>query len=99
MLNRLGFVINYEKSDTMLSESCKFLGFILNSKDMNLELPEDKREKIYTITENISRKSEISIREFAKFTGTLTAACPAVQYGWLHTKCFEREKYRKDEIR
>lgn len=38
---------------------------------MNLELPEDKREKIYTITENISRKSEISIREFAKFTGTL----------------------------
>jgi hypothetical protein len=93
LFNKLGFVINYEKSNMVPSESCKFLGLILNSKFMTLELPQDKREKIFAMTECISRKHEISIREFAKFAGTLTAACPAVKYGWLHTKFFEREKY------
>lgn len=34
-----------------------------------------------------------TIREFAQLIGVLTAACPAVQYGWLYTKILEREKY------
>ncbi|KAI8431183.1 hypothetical protein MSG28_001221 [Choristoneura fumiferana] len=92
-LQRLGFVVNYEKSKPTPSKVCKFLGFILNSNSMTLELPKDKKEKIFSITRQISRKKEIKIREFARFTGTLTAACPAVKYGWLHTKLFEREKF------
>lgn len=41
----------------------------------------------------ISTKSNVKIREFAQFVGTLTAACPAVTYGWLYTKLFERQKF------
>lgn len=37
--------------------------------------------------------SNSKIRDFAKFVGTLISACPAVAYGWLYTKLFEREKF------
>lgn len=93
ILHELGFVLNYEKSNMEPSENCKFLGIFLNSRNMTLELPKDKRDKILKLTEKISKKSQVKIREFAKFIGTLTAACPAVKYGWLHTKAFERQKY------
>lgn len=33
------------------------------------------------------------IRKFAEFIGILVAACPAIRYGTLYTKAFEREKY------
>lgn len=93
ILESLGFVINMEKSNFTPTQNCKFLGLQLNSRKMTLELPTEKRIKIYELTKNISSKSTIKIREFAQFVGTLTAACPAVSYGWLYTKQFEREKY------
>lgn len=33
------------------------------------------------------------IREFARFLSSLTAACPAIDYGWVHTKSQERARY------
>ncbi|KAJ8979618.1 hypothetical protein NQ317_005295 [Molorchus minor] len=32
------------------------------------------------------------IREFVKFIGVVVAACPAVRYGWVYSKYFERDK-------
>ncbi|CAB0037990.1 unnamed protein product [Trichogramma brassicae] len=32
------------------------------------------------------------IREFAEFTGSIISGCPAIEYGWLYTKMFERVK-------
>lgn len=92
-IERLGFIINYEKSVLIPNQRCKFLGIQLNSHDMTLELPSEKRHKIYKMIQNISSKSSIKIREWAQFLGTLTAACPAVEYGWIYTKRFERQKY------
>lgn len=45
------------------------------------------------MTTNIARKPRCSIREFASFIGLLVSVCPAVQYGLLYTKQFEREKF------
>ncbi|CAH1997732.1 unnamed protein product [Acanthoscelides obtectus] len=36
------------------------------------------------------KRDTCSIRELAQFIGTLTAACPAVKYGWLYTKRLEQ---------
>lgn len=93
LLESLGFVINHEKSMVMPSKSCTFLGFILNSDRMTLELPLKKKQDILTRTENMLQKDTLTIRSFAQYLGTLTAACPAVAYGWLHTKSLERAKY------
>lgn len=92
-LTKLGFVINYKKSNLIPSKSCKFLGFIINSDKMTLELPEQKKRNILKRIENISTHKVIQIRDFARFLGNLTAACPAISYGWVYTKTFERAKY------
>lgn len=96
-LSKLGFIINYKKSNLTPSKSCTFLGFVLNSDSMCLQLPEEKRIKIFHKIElmmsNVSRKKMITIRDFARFIGTLTSVCPAIPYGWLYTKSFERAKY------
>lgn len=42
MLLHLGFIINWEKSDLVPNFSCKFLGIIINSREMTLELPPEK---------------------------------------------------------
>lgn len=89
-------MINYKKSEIQPSQIRKFLGFEIDSVEMVLKLPQVKRQRILLMVRNIARKSSITIREFAKYLGVLTScvlqACPAVDYGWVYTKQFEREK-------
>lgn len=93
LLNCLGFVINYEKSNLEPRQICKFLGFIYNTINMSLSLPATKRITIEKLVKKFSSLPKCSIRELSQFIGVLTAACPAVKYGWLYTKTLEREKY------
>lgn len=89
----LGLVINFDKSNLEPLQTCRFLGLEINTNLMRLQLPHEKISKIVSSASKITSKTQISIREFAKFIGTLTSACPAVAYGWAHTKHFEREKF------
>lgn len=93
ILTSLGFIINTKKSQMIPSNSCKFLGFIFNTVNMTISLPDDKREKIKQKTKILMGVQQCSVRQFAEFIGLLTSACPAVKYGWLYTKLFEREKF------
>lgn len=93
LLEKLGFIINHKKSDILPSQQKIFLGFEIDTIDMALKLPQTKRRKILEIIKSLSKKQCILIREFAKFLGLLTSACPAVDYGWAYTKQFEREKF------
>lgn len=72
---------------------CQFLGFILDSINKTLELPDLKREQLLHSIKKLRKKKSCSIREFAQLVDRITAACPAVQYGWLYTKSLERLKY------
>lgn len=93
LLKSLGFIINLEKSRTKPSQECKYLGFIFNSEEMSISLPMVKKQNIVNKLNKIKVKHSCKIREFASTIGTLISACPAIPYGWLHTKTFEREKY------
>lgn len=92
LLLSLGFVINFEKSCLKPSQNCKFLGFVFNSVEMLIKLPLEKRIRIRDFVKLLQHKRSIKIREFAKFIGLLISVCPAMKYGWLYTKVFEREK-------
>lgn len=92
-LECLGFVVNYDKSSLEPQQCCKFLGFVYNSTDMTLSLPDEKRNNIAHLVGKFSLLPSCTIREFAQLIGVLTAACPAVKYGWLYTKILERHKY------
>ena len=92
MLESLGFVINNEKSSLQPSKQQKFLGFLFDSKNLTISLPSKKRKRIKKSIQRFFKNKHCSIREWARFIGLLISVCPAVKYGWLYTKCFEREK-------
>ncbi|KAJ8910185.1 hypothetical protein NQ315_004525 [Exocentrus adspersus] len=60
---------------------------------MSLSLPVEKITKTIRLLLRIKNKSHCRIRDFAQLIGTLISICPAVPYGYLHTKKFERYKY------
>jgi hypothetical protein len=93
LLSCLGFVINYEKSNLHPKQKCKFLGFVFDSVNMTISLPIEKRDSIAQLVKKFSRLPTCSLREYAHLIGVLTAACPAVKYGWLYTKLLERQKF------
>ncbi|KAJ8916439.1 hypothetical protein NQ315_014652, partial [Exocentrus adspersus] len=85
--------INTEKSQLEPRQTAKFLGFVYDTRDLTLSLPDDKKREITKLISHFQNTNHSKIRDFAKFVGKLIAACPAVKYGWAHVKLFEREKY------
>lgn len=92
LLKILGFIINFSKSSLSPQQNCSFLGFIYNSVNMTICVPKHKKQKIIKLAKKFLKLKKCRIREFAHFIGVLTSACPAVKYGWLYTKHFERVK-------
>lgn len=93
VLQNLGFIINKEKSVLSPKKYCKFLGFNINSETMEIELPLEKRTRTQKLLLDFKSKKNCKIREFSKLTGILVSSCPAVKYGFLYTRSFEREKF------
>lgn len=93
LLSSLGFLINENKSSLSPSTSCKFLGVIIDSENLEVRLPRDKIIRIKTEINNFMKLKRCKIRTFAKLIGLLVSACTAVEYGWLYTKELERWKY------
>ncbi|KAH9640446.1 hypothetical protein HF086_018112 [Spodoptera exigua] len=93
LLISLGFIINKEKSNFSPNHSCTYLGYILDTKRFEVRLPKEKIKRIKLEIKRISLLKQCKIRTFASFVGLLVSACPAVEYGWLYTKLFERYKY------
>lgn len=93
LLSDLGFLINYPKCSLIPSNICTFLGFVYDSTYMRVSLPKEKQGRILAMLSHFLSLPECSIRDFAKLVGTLVSACPAIKYGFLHTKLLERHKY------
>ncbi|XP_074103428.1 uncharacterized protein LOC141530302 [Cotesia typhae] len=89
---RLGFIVNYEKSKLVPEKKCKYLGFILDSVSMKIELPHEKKIAVRNQIESLKKKRRMKIRDFAKVVGSLVACCPAVEYSLLHCRLFEKAK-------
>lgn len=93
LFESLGFIINYEKRQLIPNTTCKFLGFLLDSKNFSILLPDSKRRLIKTELLKMNDTNICTVGSFARVIGLLCSACPAVTYGWVHTKLFERVKY------
>lgn len=93
LLENLGFLINYKKSVLEPAQICRYLGFLYNSKDLSISIPDDKKLPLIKLIRSIINTEKCQIRHFARFVGKLVSVCPAVRYGWVYTKLFERQKY------
>lgn len=93
LLESLGFVINYDKSNLEPRQRIEFLGIVYDSRKMVLELPEGKKQKMLNLLEQLRLGKILSLRQWSSFVDSINACCPAVKYGRLYTKEFERVKY------
>ena len=84
LLESLGFTINFEKSILDPTQRLEFLGFIIDSTNMSIDLPHEKRTKIRVMCKKLVQKTTVSVREIAQLVGVLEAARPAISLAPLH---------------
>ena len=78
LLESLDFVVNYHKSQLIPSQQIEFLGFLVDSVSLSLQLPGEKLRKIRKRCQQLLNVGETSIRELSKFLGLLTSSIQAV---------------------
>lgn len=94
LLKSLGMVINYKKSVLQPVNRIQFLGYIFDSREMTISLPENKITDILKLLSKTKNKHLLRIRTFASLVGKLVSISPAINYGWFHTKPFEIVKIK-----
>lgn len=90
-LKNLGFTVNLKKSEWDPCQQIAYLGFVLDSNKITIELPDTKRQKIRSTLKTFCAQKQFSIKLLAEVIGLLVAACPAD--GWLYLKVLERERF------
>jgi hypothetical protein len=91
LYKRLGLLVNFDKSVLLPTTLVKFLGFIIDSVEIKLQLPDKKRDKLIAKYRRFL-KSSCKIQDLAELIGLLTSACPAVSDSQLYTRQLEFEK-------
>jgi len=94
LLQSLGFLINIEKSQFLPVQEIEFLGVIVNSREMTLKVPADKKENMLSSIRSLLRKPSISLRDLAQIIGKLQSCRRAVLPAPLHYRALQHLKIR-----
>ena len=94
LLENLGFVINLEKSCFTPTQTLEFLGFLVNTRDMTLHLPDYKVEAIKADCNDLIARHEVSVRELSQLIGRLTASIQAIFPAPLHYRHLQHLKHQ-----
>ena len=88
----LGFVIHPDKSVFQPSQRIEFLGFLIDSRSMTVELTAKKKASLKKLVSQLLSISSPTIRLVAKVLGTIVSSFPASRYGPLHYRCIDADK-------
>jgi len=95
LLISLGFMIHPLKYAVVPTQVIEFLGFILDSTNMTVRLPDRKIAKISSLCQTFCQENKsFTIRQVASLLGSLTSCFSAVEFGRLHYRNSERDKMR-----
>ena len=94
LLENLGFVINLEKSCFQPTQQLEFFGFVVNTLDMTLLLPDCKVEAIKSHCSKMLLHHEVSVRELSQLIGKLTASIQAIFPAPLHYRHLQDLKHK-----
>jgi hypothetical protein len=92
LLEGLGFIVNYRKSQLLPCQEMEFLGFLIDSNGMTLQLPGEKLRKIRRKCQKLLDQTTISVRELSKFLGLLTSSIQAIFPAPIHYRHLQRLK-------
>ena len=92
LLQNLGFLINIKKSVLQPCQTIQFLGTEINSIDMAITLPQEKKDQIVKRCQDLFRKSSVSIWELTQLIGRLTSTAIAVLPAPLQYRVMQRQQ-------
>ena len=95
ILRKLGFTIHAKKSVLIPTQCIEFLGFIIDSRSMEVTLSKVKGNKIKHKLHDFRVKNTKTIRDLASIIGSLISTFPAVPVGPLHYRNLERFKIQQ----
>lgn len=90
LLQSLGYVINFDKSQLTPTQVIEHLGVNIDSVKMTVSVTEDKCEKLINLGHSILQNKNITIRDVARLVGTMISYLPGVELGQLHYRNLER---------
>jgi hypothetical protein len=89
-----GFLLHADKSVYEPTQVIKYLGFIIDSRSMTLQLPNNKMQKIKRALQQALNDATAqvpwTVRQAAQLVGWLLAALPATRYGQGHLRALWR---------
>ena len=89
---KAGFTVHPEKSVFIPTHIIEYLGFILNSIRMIVQLNKRKTDELLILCKKLLVKQEYKIQEIAELTGKMVAALPGVQYGNIYYRMIDNDK-------
>lgn len=95
-VTKLGFLINWEKSVLLPSQTQEFLGFVFNTKRMSISVPTQKLQKLMVRLKQVLNNplQSRSCRWIASLLGKMTAMIPAIGKALLHLRYLQRDLAR-----
>lgn len=93
LFTRLGFFIHPEKSVFVPTQQLTFLGFVLDSIRMIVTPTEAKIQKIKSGCDTLLKIPKPTIKQVTEVIGILVSNFPRAQYGPLHYRNVEHDKY------
>ena len=91
LLQRLGFIINWEKSVLIPSQVMEYLGLLIDSLNLSLSLPTDKVDLIIESCRALLLCPEVSVRDISSVLGRLSWATAALTYGQAHYRALQQQ--------
>jgi hypothetical protein len=96
LLQQAGFLLHADKSVSQPTQRIKYLGFVIDSTDMTISLPEDKVKRLRNATKKalreIDSKRVSTVRVAAKTIGFIISSLPTTVYGKAHYRRLEFAK-------
>lgn len=93
IFDKLGLVIHSEKSDVQAKREIEYLGFVLHSVKMKIELTKGKKNALKNLAlEVLDSYQSVTIRKVEVLLGEITSSMSATLYGRLHYQAIKRNK-------
>ena len=92
VLEEMGFVVNKEKCSLVPKQVTTYIGYLLNSHQMIISLPDEKLAKISASAEDLLTCTVCPIRAIARMVGLIISSFQAVLPSKLHYRSLERLK-------
>ena len=95
LLERLGSIVNFEKSSLEPAQEIEYLGFCLNSADMTITAPKKKLANLTkAIRQLINKWDNCTARMIASVLGKINSMADALFPTRVHTMGLEGDKLR-----